>query len=138
MSKKSTGVFRMDNGLWAYRFKITVNGKVISRRKSTDEKGNRLNNKTEAIKAREAAIVAARTEQLRKKPITRKTVKEIYAEYREKGCSGKAYKTILKQDSLWKNHFYGLWGKRYVDEISSAEINDYEHSFFSCSDKDNR
>ena len=35
------------------------------------------------------------------------------------------YNTILKQDSLWKNHLCSRWGKRFVDDISVAEINDY-------------
>ena len=125
MSKKDVGVFQMKNGNWAYRFKMIVDGKEINRRKSTDEHGNKLNNKTEAIKAREAAMVAARTERQRQRKIIRRTIKEIFEEYREKGCTGKAYKTLLKQDSLWKNHFCERWGKRYVDEISAAEINDY-------------
>ncbi len=125
MAKKSVGVFQTDNGYWGYRFKITVDGKEINRRKVTDEQGNKLKNKTEAIKAREAAIVAVRTERQRGKKIVRRTIKEVYEEYRESGCSGKAYKTLLKQDSLWKNHFCERWGKRYVDDISVAEINDY-------------
>lgn len=125
MGKKDVGVFQMDNGNWAYRFKMVVDGKEINRRKSTDENGNKLNNKTEAIKAREAAMVAARTERQRQRKISRRTIKEVFEEYREKGCTGKAYKTLLKQDSLWKNHFSEKWGKRYVDEISAAEINDY-------------
>ena len=125
MGKKDVGVFQMENGYWAYRFKMVVDGKEISRRKSTDEHGNKLNNKTEAIKARESAMVAARTERQRQRKISRRTIKEVFEEYREKGCSGKAYKTLLKQDSLWKNHFSEKWGKRYVDDISAAEINDY-------------
>jgi integrase len=125
MRKKDVGVFQMENGYWAYRFKMVVDGKEISRRKSTDEHGNKLNNKTEAIKARESAMVAARTERQRQRKISRRTIKEVFEEYREKGCSGKAYKTLLKQDSLWKNHFSEKWGKRYVDDISAAEINDY-------------
>ena len=125
MSKRSTGVFKKSNGYWAYRFKIIVDGKEVYRRKSTDEQGNKLNNKTEAVKAREAAMIAARTEQKRKSKIIRRTVKEVFDEYCENGRSGKAYKTILKQDSLWKNHFSVRWGKRYVDDISTAEINDY-------------
>ena len=125
MSKKDVGVFQMKNGNWAYRFKMVIDGKEINRRKSTDEHGNKLNNKTEAIKARESAMVAARTERQRQRKIIRRTIKEIFEEYREKGCTGKAYKTLLKQDSLWKNHFCERWGKRYVDEISAAEINDY-------------
>ena len=125
MSKKDVGVFKMDNGYWAYRFKITVDGQEINRRKTTDEHGNKLNNKTEAIKAREAAMVAARTDRQRQRKISRRTVKEVFEEYSEKGRTGKAYKTLLKQDSLWRNHFCEKWGRRFIDDISVAEINDY-------------
>ena len=59
MSKKDVGVFQTKNGNWAYRFKIVVDGVEISRRKTTDEEGNKLHNKTEAIRAREAAMTAA-------------------------------------------------------------------------------
>lgn len=125
MSKKDVGVFQTKNGCWAYRFKIVVDGVEVSRRKSTDEQGNKLNNKTEAIRAREAAIVAARTERERQRKISRRTFKEVFEEYRKDGCKGKAYQTLKKQDSLWKNHFCKRWGSRYVDDISVAEINDY-------------
>ena len=125
MSKKTAGIYQMPNGYWAYRFKMVVDGKEIYRRKTTDENGNKLNNKTEAIKAREAAMVAVRTERLRHRKIFRRTVKEVYREYREKGCTGKAYTTLLKQDSMWKNHICERWGKRYVDDITVAEVNDY-------------
>lgn len=125
MSSKDVGVFKLDNGNWAYRFKMKVDGKEINRRKSTDVDGNKLKTKTEAIKAREAAMVAARQEQKKERKIIRKTVGEIFEEYREKGCKGKAYRTLQKQDSLWKNHFCEKWGKRFVDDIPVAEINDY-------------
>ena len=125
MSKKNVGIYQMSNGYWAYRFKLAVDGKEICRRKTTDENGNKLNNKTEAIKAREAAMVAVRTERLRQRTIIRRTIKEVFEEYREKGCTGKAYTTLLKQDSIWKNHICEKWGKRFVDDISVAEINDY-------------
>ena len=125
MSKKDVGVFQTKNGNWAYRFKIVVDGVEISRRKSTDEEGNKLHNKTEAIRAREAAMTAARTERQRQRKISRRTIKEIFEEYRKEGCTGKAYQTLKKQDSLWRNHFCGRWGSRYIDDISVAEINDY-------------
>ncbi len=125
MSSKDVGVFKLNNGYWAYRFKMKVNGQEISKRKSTDADGNKLKTKTEAIKAREAAMVAARQGQKKEPKIVRKTVREVFEEYQEKGRKAKAYKTKLKQDSLWKNHFCKKWGKRYVDEISVAEINDY-------------
>ena len=125
MSKKDVGVFQTKNGNWVYRFKMVVDGVEISRRKSTDEQGNKLNNKTEAIRAREAAMTAARTERQRQRKIFRRTVKEVFEEYRKEGCTGKAYQTLKKQDSLWKNHFSIKWGSRFVDDISVAEINDY-------------
>ena len=43
----------------------------------------------------------------------------------EKGRSGKAYNTIRKQESLWVNHLCAAFGKRYIDEISAAEVVDY-------------
>ena len=125
MRKTNVGVFKLKNGNWAYRFKMIVDGKEISKRKSTDENGNKLNNKSEAVKARETAMALARTERKRQIKISRRTMLEVFTEYRAKGCTGKAYRTLLKQDSLWKNHFCTRWGKRYVDDISVAEINDY-------------
>ncbi|MCM1258791.1 MAG: hypothetical protein NC307_13175 [Roseburia sp.] len=35
------------------------------------------------------------------------------------------YATIKKQDSLWNNHIKDKFGKRYIDDITVAEINDY-------------
>lgn len=125
MGKKDAGVFKMENGFWAYRFKMVVDGKEINRRKSTDADGNKLMNKTEAIKAREAAMVEARTERKRQIKISRRTVREVFEEYQEKGRVGKMYNTNLKQDSLWKNHICDRWGTRFVDDIAVAEINDY-------------
>ena len=123
--QNTTGVYKMKSGYWAYRFKIVVDGVDINQRRTKDAGGNKLTTKTDAIRAREAAIAAARIERKRQTKIVRRTVKEVFEEYQEKGRTGKAYKTILKQDSLWKNHFSVKWGKRFVDDISAAEINDY-------------
>lgn len=121
----NVGVYKMGNGFWAYRFKIVVDGVDINRRRTKDTEGNRFTTRTEAIRAREVAIAEARNERLRQRKIPRRTIKEVFEEYREKGRAGKAYKTILKQDSLWKNHFCEKWGNRYVDDVTVAEINDY-------------
>ena len=122
---KETGIIKLDNGMWAYRFVIVIDGKTITKRKTVDEFGNKLRTKKQAIKAREAAIVAAHLNQERKHKISRRTMKEVFEEYREKGTNGRAYKTLLKQDSLWKNHLNERFGKRFVDEISVAEVNNY-------------
>ena len=106
MGKQNTaGVYKMENGYWAYRFKIVVDGVDINQRRTKDADGNKLTTKTEAIRAREAAIAAARIERKRKTKIVRRTVKEVFEEYQEKGRTGKAYGTVRKQDSLWLNHF---------------------------------
>ena len=106
--RNNAGVYQKSNGFWEYRFTIVVDGQQISRKKSTDEFGNKLKTKSEAIRA-----------------IKRKKVKEVFQEYCEKGRNGKAYNTILKQDSLWKNHIKERFGDRFIDEISVAEIDDY-------------
>lgn len=125
MAKQNdVGVFQLDNGKWAFRYTFTKNGKRSSRRSCKDEFGNPLNTKKAAIKARKSAVEAETLNQPLK-PIIHKTVAEVFKEYREKGCSGKAYQTIKKQDSLWKNHIRDKFGKKYVDSITVAEVNDY-------------
>ena len=125
MAKQNdVGVFQLDNGKWAFRYTFTKNGKRNSRRSCKDEFGNPLNTKRAAIKARKSAVEAETLNQPLK-PIIHKTVAEVFKEYREKGCSGKAYQTIKKQDSLWKNHIRDKFGKKYVDSITVAEVNDY-------------
>lgn len=119
------GVYQLDNGMWGFRFVMVVDGKRISQRKSTDEQGNKLTTKNQAIKARQTAMVQARTERVQKQKIARRKFKEVYAEFCEKGRSDRAYQTKRKQDSIWDNHLCARFGNRYVDEISSGEVNDY-------------
>ena len=123
--KKDSGVFQTEKGLWGYRFTLLIEGKRISRRKFTDSDGNKLTSKKQAVKAREEAIIQAHLDEERKRLITRKTFDQVYNEYCEKGRAGRAYMTIRKQDCLWRNHIKQSFGKRYIDEISVAEINDY-------------
>ncbi len=121
----AVGVFQKEDGYWGYRFSIIVDGKTIARRKFTDENGSKLRTKSEAVKARAAAMVAARMERVSKPAPIRRTYEEVFEEFRSKGRADRAYQTIRKQDSLWENHLRERFGKRFVDEISSAEINDY-------------
>lgn len=122
---KDVGVFQLENGNWEYRYVVVVDGKSVSSRKRTDEFGNKLKTKRQAIKAREAAIQSARIEAERKHKISRKTFEEVFNEYCEKGRSDRAYMTVRKQDSLWRIHLKDRFGSRYIDEISVAEVNDY-------------
>ena len=125
MPQKETGVYQKKEGFWEYRFVIKVNGIQIAKKKSTDQFGNKLKTKKQAIQARTLAIQKAREERTSKPVITRRTVEEIYTEYCEKGRRGRAYQTIRKQDSLWQNHLRKRFGSRFVDSLSTAEIIDY-------------
>ena len=118
------GVFQLPNGNWAYRFTQTVNGKRYNRKSVKDENGEPMKSQKAAIRARQLAIMAFEAKQL-EPPKRRVTIQEVYEEYSRKGQLGKAYSTIRKQDSLWRNHLSERFGKRFVDEISVAEINDY-------------
>lgn len=122
--RKETGVYQLDNGYWAYRFVIVLDGRTISRKKTKDEQGKPFKSERAASRAREAAIALER-EKVRHKERPRVTFAEVYQEYCEKGRSGKAYATIRKQDSLWNNHLAAQFGARFIDEISAAEVNDY-------------
>lgn len=123
-SRKETGVYQLDNGYWAYRFVIVLDGRTISSKKTKDEQGKPFKSERAASRAREAAIALER-EKVRHKERPRVTFAEVYQEYCEKGRSGKAYATIRKQDSLWNNHLAAQFGARFIDEISAAEVNDY-------------
>lgn len=119
-----TGVYQLKGGNWAYRYTITDNGRKKDVRKAKDDCGNPFNTKREAIKARQIALDREQ-EGSKPKPRERKTIAEVYAEYCEKGREGKAYTTIRKQESLWENHLCARFGKKFVDEITPADVNDY-------------
>lgn len=121
------GVYQLENGYWGYRYAIVINGKRKEAKKLKNESGNPFKTAKQAAKAREIAIAQEKSKALLppQKRIIRKTVTEVYQEYCEKGRSGKAYTTIKKQDSLWNNHLCARFGKRYIDDITVAEIQDY-------------
>ncbi len=128
MSKSEyAGVYQLDNGHWAYRYAIVINGKRKEAKKLKNETGNPFKTAKQAAKARELAIAQERAKSLLppEKKIIRKIVSEVYQEYCENGRSGKAYTTIKKQDSLWKNHLEKRFGKKYIDDITVAEVQDY-------------
>ena len=121
----STGVFQLPNGTWGFRYAFMLNGKQKDIKRTKDALDNSFKTKSAAIKAREAAMIEARTERTQKPPKKRMTVSEVFKEYCETGRCGKAYGTTRKQDSLWTNHISPKFGKRFVDDISVAEVVDY-------------
>ncbi|WP_036607059.1 tyrosine-type recombinase/integrase [Oribacterium sp. P6A1] len=118
------GVYQLDNGNWAWRFTKTVNDKRVNRKGTKDIEGNPLRSQKAAIRARERAMLDFEA-QLNTKPNIRMTLSDVFKEYSEHSMKGKAYSTIRKQNSLWKNHICEKFGSRFVDDISVGEINDY-------------
>ena len=128
MAKQNdTGVFQLDNGMWAYRLTFTREGKRYSKQKSKDENGEPLKNKRAAIKARKIALENLEWESIPSPsaPEIKITVADVYVEYCSSGRNDRAYQTIRKQDSLWENHLRQKFGSRIINSISVAEINDY-------------
>lgn len=126
MNKTSiAGVYQLSNGFWGYRFTYTVDGKRKDSKRTTDDNGNPFRTAKAAARAREAALIKDVQNRTFTPKKERVTFKQVYDEYCAFGRSGKAYTTIKKQDSLWKNHLNAQFGSRYIDDISVAEVNDY-------------
>lgn len=128
MAQDSSGVYQLKNGNWAYRFCVSVDGQAISKRSSRDAQGGILLTRKEAVKARMAAIMAAQNKtpnETAAPVIESRTFAEVFEEYREKGRSDRAYNTKLKQDSIWKNHLQEAFGDKFIDEITTADVQDY-------------
>lgn len=123
-STLSTGIFKLDNGCFGYRYTSTSDGKRKDVKRTTDDNGKPFKTEKAAVRARASAIASAEIQKL-PKPKKRKTLSDVYTEYSEYGRAGKAYATIRKQDSLWENHIKPKFGSRYVDSITVAEVNDY-------------
>lgn len=127
MSNREIGVYQLENGNWEYRFAVTKNGKKTNYRKRKDENGNVFKTQAQAKRARAAALKKLKKEEpaLMHRAFGTATVRKVYEEYCETGRLDKAYTTIKKQDSLWRNHLSEKFGDRYIDDISVAEVNDY-------------
>jgi len=54
MSKQDleTGVYQLDNGYWAYRFNIRINGESKIQRRTKGEDGSPFKNQKQAARAR--------------------------------------------------------------------------------------
>ena len=120
-----SGVYQLPNGYWGFRYTLTLNGKKKDVKRTKDKFGQQLKTEMSALKARESAIRAEYENRYKKADKPRMTVKEVYQEYCQNGRSGKAYATIKKQDSLWNNHIASKFGKRFIDDISVSEVEDY-------------
>lgn len=123
--QNNTGVYKLNTGYWGFRYVVMINGVRKEARKTKDEFGAPFKTKKEAVKARQAAI--DQEHDFRKpKPTIRKTIAEVFREYCENGRADRAYTTKRKQDSIWDNHLCTKFGSRFVDEVSAADVIDYQ------------
>lgn len=118
------GVYQLPNGFWAYRCIITIDGKRKDIKRTKDDHGNPFKTERAASRARTKMLLTY-AHMPCKSTENRKTFADVYDEYSVYGRNEKAYTTIKKQDSLWKNHLSVRFGERFVDDVSVAEINDY-------------
>lgn len=116
-----SGVYQLENGMWGFRYTVTYNGKRKDVKRQKDELGRILKTEKAALRARESAMLHDKMNRIKKPVEKRMTFAEVYQEYCEMGRSGKAYATIKKQDSLWKNHLAEKFGNKFIDEISVAD-----------------
>ncbi len=137
-TKKGKGVFQLPNGNYGYRFKVKLNGKTIDRKYIQTADGEPFKTEQAAARARNIAIEREKQAEadrqreqeriqfalasLKHKP---KTLATVFSEYCQKGRNDRAYSTIRKQDSIWKNHLNDRFGSRFVDSITTAEVVDY-------------
>lgn len=142
-AQKCSGVFQLSNGNWGFRFRITLDGRVVDRKYVMNSDGKPFKTMQAASRARKIAIEReqkrVKDETLEQQRIQHalealstesRTFAEVYAEYCEKGRSDRAYATIRKQDSLWNIHLNKDFGNRYVDSFNVAEINDYLNNLY--------
>ena len=59
MAKEQNGLFQNSDKTWGYRFTALIDGKRISKRRTTDENGNKFTTRKAAAKARDKAIAQA-------------------------------------------------------------------------------
>lgn len=119
------GVYQLDNGNWAYRYVVVIDGRKQARKRTKNDDGKPFTTEKQAIRARRLALAKEQLNIDLVKKVERKTVEQVFNEYCEKGRTGKAYATIKKQDSLWNNHIKSRFGKVDILDLNTAEIQDY-------------
>lgn len=122
--KKRIGVFQLPDGTWGYRARIENQFDI---RRTRDRNGLIMKTAAAAEKERNWAI-AHELQHRRNKEVERYglksgTVADVYEKCVIPESQKKAYGTVCKQKSLWKNHFRERWGQRDIKSLSSGEVN---------------
>ena len=76
---KTTGVYQLENGFWAYRYTITANGKKKDVKRTKSDSGKPFKSQTAAAKARDVALKAAQKALETGAPIEKKTMQPLHS-----------------------------------------------------------
>lgn len=125
------GVFQLEDGCWGYRVVLQdATGKRHNKRATRDNLGNKFETKRSATSAMKEYIRRFEDppEIVRKNKYV--TIAEVYEEYCRYGRSDKAFATNRKYDSLWNIHIKEEFGKKFIEDVSVAKINDFLASLY--------
>lgn len=122
--KKRTGIFQLPDGSWGYRARVENQFDI---RRTRDRNGLIMKTAAAAEKERNWAIAnelqRRRDKKAEKYGLKNGTVADIYEHCVIPESQKKAYGTVCKRKSLWKNHFHARWGQRDIKSLSAGEIN---------------
>lgn len=122
--KKRTGIFQLPDGTWGYRARVENQFDI---RRTRDRNGLMMKTAAAAEKERNWAIAheleLRRQREIKLHGLKDGTVAEVYEKCVAKEDTKKAYGTVMKRKSLWKNHFREQWGQRDIKSLSAGEIN---------------
>lgn len=119
------GIYKLPNGYYMYRISISKNGKRYdTTRKFNKETGEAFTSKRAAQKARIKEleeITSSRKFATNKKV----TVDEVFNYYLEHSTLDKARSTVVKQESIYKNHIKEEFGTTPVSDLTVQDIHDF-------------
>ena len=122
--KKRVGVFQLPDGTWGYRARVENQFDI---RRTRDRNGLIMKTAAAAEKERNWAIAhelqRRRDKEAERYGLKAGTVADVYEKCVAPEDQKKAYGTVCKRKSLWKNHFRARWGQRDIKSLSSGEIN---------------
>lgn len=117
--KKYVGVRKKEGQTttWSYRFTIVVNGRTISKEQSG------FPSAYAAHKAREEEIAQCRRDNGIDMNIT---LNKVYETFMETECKiTRAYGTVLKYDSMYRNHIGPIFGKGKISKIRATHLQEF-------------
>ena len=127
---KYTGVSQWKNG-WEYRIKKkTEDGKVIDTKIKYDENGKPFKKAVDASKARESHLLRL-SQKAEEKPVEASEtpsvtlLKDVYENYLLTKSDTRAYNTLSKQDTMWRQHISPVFGERDINTILVIELESF-------------